>query len=49
MLRSLALTVAWTLAFASHASAADSYPRTGAVLYSNPQSYWDNNYGSVEF
>jgi hypothetical protein len=44
MIRTAALVVACTLTLVSHVFAADSYPRVGAALYSNPQNYWDASY-----
>ena len=44
MIRKIACAVACSLTLVSTAFAADSYPRTGAVLIGGSQNYWDASY-----
>jgi hypothetical protein len=46
MIRTLTLALTCSLAFAAHVFAADSYPRTAAILISGPHNYWDESYQS---
>ncbi len=44
MIRLIAASLACFVLFAAQATAADTFPRRGGYLISNPHSYWDSGY-----